>query len=192
MAALGLVVCGRCRVPSLGLGTWQLVINTEPRRDLLMVFRIQYSQNRESIALHLRSTSIRSIESADVRHHAEEVTRANCRQGRRNTTSWPKTRPRRWNTRWTRPKPFPAKTAGFRSMWSARARESSKHRRRSIRRPRLPLRNAGSGMPTLQKRTILTDGSANHRAGPPRPDIGRRRQAVASSPTMGLQDMGPA
>jgi len=68
LAALGLVVVWAVSGPFFGFSaTWQLVINTGTTIvTFLMVFLIQNSQNRESIALHLKIDElIRSIESAD-------------------------------------------------------------------------------------------------------------------------------
>lgn len=68
MAALGLVVIWAVSGPFFGFSaTWQLVINTGTTIvTFLMVFLIQNSQNRESIALHLKIDElIRAIEGAD-------------------------------------------------------------------------------------------------------------------------------
>lgn len=68
--AVGLVVVWALTGPLFGFSSsWQLVINTSTTIvTFLMVFLIQNTQNRDSIALHLKLDElIRAIEQADDR-----------------------------------------------------------------------------------------------------------------------------
>ncbi|TXG79015.1 MAG: low affinity iron permease family protein [Thermomicrobiales bacterium] len=68
--AVGLVVVWALTGPLFGYSaSWQLVINTSTTIvTFLMVFLIQNTQNRDSIALHLKLDElIRAIEQADDR-----------------------------------------------------------------------------------------------------------------------------
>ena len=84
IVALGLVVVWAVSGPFFGFSeTWQLVINTTTTIiTFLMVFLIQNTQNRDSIALHLKMDElIRAIARADdALIEAEDDTEQNLRR----------------------------------------------------------------------------------------------------------------
>lgn len=68
LAAAGLIVLWALSGPLFGFSeTWQLVINTATTIvTFLMVFLIQNTQNRDSLAMHLKLDElIRAVEEAD-------------------------------------------------------------------------------------------------------------------------------